>query len=94
MTRNCDRGSVLFIPGPSPARPRSVAVVRIGRDPRDLEQLDGVGAGEGAAIEEGLEVGALDAVADARAELTGLELAGLDPVPNRLLVRADDAGPQ
>jgi hypothetical protein len=56
--------------------------------------LDGDGACEGAAIEEGLEVGALDAVADARAELTGLELAGLDLVPNRLLVRADDAGPQ
>ena len=44
------------------------------------------------AVEEGLDVGALDAVADARAKRAGFELPGLDPVANGLLVRTDDAG--
>jgi hypothetical protein len=56
------------------------------------EELGGDGAREGTAIKEGLDVGALDALADAGAALTRFQLAGCDPVPNRLLVCANDAG--
>ena len=56
------------------------------------EQSGGDGAGAGAAIEEGVDVGARAALAAAGAELGGFELAGLDPVPDRRLMRAADAG--
>jgi hypothetical protein len=74
-----------------PISARNVSPVQESDAADALEEVGGEGAGEGATAQEVVVVAEANAVADAGSEPRSLELPGLDPAANGLLVRANAA---